>query len=67
MGFLDRIFSHDDLVLLDEEANIVTAFLSDRYTEGVCRHYASAATMIFRALKIPARYTIGYVPLQKIR
>jgi hypothetical protein len=46
---------------LDKEANIVVAFLGDEYNEGVCRHYASAATMIFRALGIPARYTIGYV------
>ena len=46
---------------LDKEDNIVTAFLGDEYTEGICQHYASAATMIFRALGIPARYTIGYV------
>ena len=45
---------------LDEEDNIVTAFLSE-YKEGICQHYASAATMLFRALKIPARYTVGYV------
>ena len=46
---------------LDRESNIVIAFLSDDYNEGLCRHYASAATMIYRALGIPARYTIGYV------
>ena len=46
---------------LDLEENIVVAFLGDDYNEGLCRHYASAATMIFRALGIPARYTIGYV------
>ena len=28
--------------------------------EGVCRHYAAAATMMFRALGIPARYAIGF-------
>ncbi len=28
--------------------------------EGVCRHYAATATMMFRAYGIPARYTIGY-------
>ena len=43
---------------LDEEENIVVAFL-DSYKEGVCRHYASAATLLFRALGIPARYTVG--------
>ena len=45
---------------LDSEANIVTAFL-DKYKEGICQHYASAATLLFRALGIPARYTVGYV------
>ena len=45
---------------LDNEDDIVVAFLSS-YREGVCRHYASAATLLFRTLGIPARYTIGYV------
>ena len=44
---------------LDEEKNIAVAFLSD-YKEGVCRHFASAATLIYRALGIPARYTVGF-------
>lgn len=43
---------------LDRESNIAIAFL-DKYKEGVCRHYASAATLLFRTLGIPARYTIG--------
>ncbi len=43
---------------LDQEDNIAIAFL-DRYKEGVCRHYASAATLMFRAMGIPARYTVG--------
>ncbi|MBE5750156.1 MAG: transglutaminase domain-containing protein [Clostridiales bacterium] len=29
-------------------------------TDGICQHYATAATMMFRTLGIPARYTIGY-------
>ena len=45
---------------LDTEENIVIAFL-DQYKEGVCRHYAAAATLMFRALGIPARYTVGIV------
>lgn len=28
--------------------------------EGICGHFASAATLIYRALGIPARYTVGY-------
>lgn len=43
---------------LDKESDIVAAFLT-KYKEGVCRHYASAGTLIFRALGIPARYTTG--------
>jgi transglutaminase-like putative cysteine protease len=46
--------------MLDEETNMVIAFLS-KYKEGLCRHYASAATLLFRCLGIPARYTVGYV------
>ena len=43
---------------LEQESNIAIAFLS-KYKEGVCRHYASAATLLYRALGIPARYTVG--------
>ncbi len=33
--------------------------------KGYCMHFASAATIIFRAMGIPARYTEGYVITQK--
>lgn len=46
-------------VELDSEDNPIIAFL-DEYEEGVCRHYAAAATALFRALGIPARYTVGF-------
>lgn len=29
--------------------------------EGICQHYATAATVMFRALGIPARYTTGFI------
>lgn len=45
---------------MDNEEDIVVAFL-DKYKEGVCQHYASAATLLYRALGIPARYVCGYV------
>ena len=45
---------------MDKEQNQVVAFLTI-YKEGVCRHYASAATLLFRALGIPARYTVGFL------
>lgn len=45
---------------LDQEPNVALAFLG-AYKEGVCRHYATAATLLFRALGIPARYTVGFM------
>ena len=45
---------------LDKEDNIAIAFL-EIYKEGICQHYATSATLMYRALGIPARYTVGYV------
>lgn len=44
---------------LDRASNMAIAFLRD-YPEGVCRHYALTATVMYRALGIPARFTCGY-------
>ncbi|MCH5351366.1 MAG: transglutaminase domain-containing protein [Clostridiales bacterium] len=43
---------------IDEADDRVIAFVE--YGEGVCRHYASLATILYRMIGIPARYTIGY-------
>ena len=40
------------------DAPIVEFFKEEK---GVCRHFASAATMLFRYLGVPARYTVGYL------
>lgn len=45
---------------LDASDNVAVEFLRD-YKKGVCRHYAAAATMLYRALDIPARYTTGAI------
>ncbi len=45
---------------LDKEPNVALAFLG-AYKEGVCRHFATAATLLYRALGIPARYTVGFM------
>ncbi len=45
---------------LDAAADVAVAFLTE-YKEGICQHYATAATLLFRSLGIPARYTEGYV------
>ena len=44
---------------LDAEANVAIAFL-ELYEEGISQHFATAATLLYRAMGIPARYTIGY-------
>lgn len=44
---------------LEQEDDIAVAFLA-HYKRGVCRHYAAAATMLYRAMGIPARYTEGF-------
>ena len=41
------------------DKDMVSYFLTE-HRRGVCRHFAAAATMMFRALGIPARYTIGF-------
>lgn len=43
---------------LEESDNIAIAFLEE-YQEGVCRHFATAATLLYRSLGIPARFTVG--------
>lgn len=45
---------------LDEEENVAIAFI-EKYREGTCKHFASVATLLFRALNVPARYVVGYV------
>lgn len=45
---------------LDKEENVAIAFV-EKYKEGNCKHFATLATLLFRALDIPARYTIGYM------
>ena len=44
----------------DESIAKVVDGVLETYKEGICQHYASSATVLFRALGIPARYTIGY-------
>ena len=45
---------------VDSRSNVAVAFL-DEYKEGICQHFASAATLLYRAMGIPARYTIGFL------
>ncbi len=45
---------------IPEGKDMVVYFLTES-KEGICQHYAAAATMMYRSLGIPARYTTGYV------
>lgn len=50
--------------VLPEGEEFVAYFLLES-KKGYCVHYASAATMIFRSIGIPARYVEGYVATEK--
>ena len=45
---------------LDQQENVAIAFV-ETYKDGTCKHFASVATLLFRALGIPARYVTGYM------
>ena len=42
----------------EQGVDVIEQFLQKK--EGVCRHYAATATMLYRAYGIPARYVSGY-------
>lgn len=42
-----------------EDADVGLYFLKEA-ENGICQHFATAATILYRALGIPARYTVGY-------
>lgn len=59
--YLDSITQYDpDTPATPEGEDFVTYFLTES-RRGYCMHYASAATLMLRAMGIPARYVTGYV------
>ena len=42
-----------------EGVDVAVHFLTEA-KEGICQHFASAATLLYRAYGIPARYTVGF-------
>lgn len=54
------IYDMDYNTELDKEENIAISFVEE-YKKGTCKHFATLATLLFRSLGIPARYTIGYM------
>ena len=70
-GYFDHISSSDfkysgnyqysfDLDPVPEGEDVIEYFILDS-CEGYCMHFASAATILYRLMGIPARYVSGYV------
>lgn len=59
--YLDQIAEYDpDTPAVPEGEDYVTWFLTES-RRGYCMHFATAATLMLRALGVPARYVAGYV------
>ena len=43
-----------------QDVDTAVYFLTEA-KEGICQHFATAATLMYRAFGIPARYTVGFV------
>jgi transglutaminase-like putative cysteine protease len=51
---------NEDFEAFPEDADFALHFLRNS-KEGICQHFAMAATVMYRALGIPARYVVGYM------
>jgi transglutaminase-like putative cysteine protease len=49
-----------DFAPIPDDVDVAVYFLTVS-KEGICQHYATAATLMYRALGVPARYTTGYL------
>lgn len=49
-----------DFAPIPDGEDVAVYFLTESQ-EGICQHYATAATLMYRTLGVPARYTTGYV------
>ena len=59
--YLSQLAEYDpDTPATPEGEDFVSYFLTESH-EGYCMHFASAATLMLRAIGIPARYVTGYV------
>ncbi len=60
-AYLDGLAEYDpDTPAAPDGEDFVTYFLTES-RRGYCMHFASAATLLLRAMGIPARYVTGYV------
>lgn len=56
---------NDSAAPIPEDVDDVVIYFLTESKEGVCSHFAAAATMMMRAYGIPARYTVGFTPAVK--
>lgn len=56
---------NENAAYADTIDNVLEYFLSGDKKDGVCRHYATCGTLLFRALGIPARYAVGFLAESK--
>ena len=49
-----------DMAVEEKSSNVAISFMNGELGGGVCSHFATVATLLFRTLGIPARYTYGF-------
>lgn len=60
-SYLDGLAEYDpNTPVTPEGEDFVSWFLTESH-QGYCMHFASAATLLLRAMGVPARYVTGYV------
>jgi len=59
-NYIKRAARYDlEFIEVPEGKDYIIHFLTETKI-GLCRHFAAAATMLYRALGIPSRYTVGF-------
>lgn len=59
--WLRGLDKYDENFSFPEGEDKILYFLTNEDAKGVCRHFATAAVMLYRAMGIPAKYCVGYV------
>lgn len=60
-SYIQNAATYDmDFEIPDDVDDVVVYFLTES-KEGICQHYAAAATMMYRSMGVPARYVTGYL------
>ena len=62
--YFEKNFAYSTTIQLKTGKNPILEFLEDRKA-GHCEYFASATTLLLRAINIPARYVTGYVAQER--